>query len=256
VSECPSAVNDKLLKALPTKGLLASQLECLNCSFKYPVHLDIFYSVSLALPNIPVLGLPLLIQDCLDKFISSELIHGVKCDICSKSGSTSTFLKSLTFAKLPQLLCFHIHRLVWLSNGTTLKRTEHILAPEYLNMGKYVYSNQISKYTSLFNPLNTKLDRNASLSNYQNMAFDSNLAPKSALKPIRTSSSKYRFRLCATIVHLGDSTSGHFVTYRRGNCENEDIWFYASDTIIRQVTIEEVLSKPAYMLFYERVNTP
>lgn len=29
-------------------------------------------------------------------------------------------------------------------------------------------------------------------------------------------------------------------------------WYYTSDTVVKEVTIEEVLSTPAYMLFYDR----
>lgn len=29
-------------------------------------------------------------------------------------------------------------------------------------------------------------------------------------------------------------------------------WFYTSDTIVREVSIDEVLSVPAYLLFYDR----
>lgn len=29
-------------------------------------------------------------------------------------------------------------------------------------------------------------------------------------------------------------------------------WFYTSDTIVREVSIDEVLSVPAYLIYYDR----
>lgn len=29
-------------------------------------------------------------------------------------------------------------------------------------------------------------------------------------------------------------------------------WYYTSDTVVKETTIDEVLSVPAYMLFYDR----
>lgn len=81
------------------------------------------------------------------------------------------------------------------------------------------------------------------------------------------------YRLLAVVVHSGVAQSGHFVTYRRGALRNShkyflihplfvfyfkfcvlpiSRWYYTSDTIVKEVTIDEVLSKPAYILFYDR----
>lgn len=32
------------------------------------------------------------------------------------------------------------------------------------------------------------------------------------------------------------------------------VWFYCSDTIVKQVSVDEVLSARAYLLFYQRVD--
>lgn len=33
-------------------------------------------------------------------------------------------------------------------------------------------------------------------------------------------------------------------------------WYYTSDTIVKEVTIDEVLNVPAYLLFYDRGSGP
>jgi ubiquitin carboxyl-terminal hydrolase 30 len=61
------------------------------------------------------------------------------------------------------------------------------------------------------------------------------------------------YRLLAVIVHSGDaSSSGHFICYRRGSMRNYHKWYLTSDCLVKEVSIEEVLSSPAYMLFYDR----
>lgn len=66
----------------------------------------------------------------------------------------------------------------------------------------------------------------------------------------RRSSSKSRlYRLAAILVHLGEATSGHYITYRKLTSRN---WLYTSDTDTRTVPVEEVLASNAYMLIYER----
>lgn len=61
------------------------------------------------------------------------------------------------------------------------------------------------------------------------------------------------YRLLAVIVHSGDASNcGHFITYRRGSLRNYHKWYLTSDHLVKEVSIEEVLSCPAYMLFYDR----
>lgn len=65
------------------------------------------------------------------------------------------------------------------------------------------------------------------------------------------------YKLTAVIVHLGDISSGHFITYRRAPSINgqrfPDQWLYTSDVIVKKVPLSEVLAADAYMLFYEKI---
>merc|ERR1712150_331920 len=76
-------------------------------------------------------------------------------------------------------------------------------------------------------------------------------------------SSSYNFNnnysLRAVVVHLGAIDSGHYVTYRReagitysAEESRKPKWFYTSDSVVRQVTLEDVLNTNPYMLFYEK----
>lgn len=60
------------------------------------------------------------------------------------------------------------------------------------------------------------------------------------------------YRLLAVVVHTGEANGGHFITYRRGALRNSHRWYYTSDTVVKEVSIDEVLSVSAYLLFYDR----
>ena len=60
-----------------------------------------------------------------------------------------------------------------------------------------------------------------------------------------------RFKLASAIVHIGDVYAGHFVSYRRSPSPHST-WLYASDSLVRHASTEEVMASTAYMLFYER----
>lgn len=67
---------------------------------------------------------------------------------------------------------------------------------------------------------------------------------------------KYVYLLKAVIVHLGDTSSGHFITYRRGpmNSQQQSKWYYISDIEVKEVSFSEVSRSCAYMLFYESLS--
>ncbi|KAB8109287.1 hypothetical protein EE612_045505 [Oryza sativa] len=68
-----------------------------------------------------------------------------------------------------------------------------------------------------------------------------------------------RYRLVGFVEHLGPSMyAGHYVAYVRPSppqqTNGSSSWFRASDTDITEVSLEEVLKREAYLLFYERIE--
>ncbi|KAH9807750.1 ubiquitin C-terminal hydrolase [Melampsora americana] len=63
------------------------------------------------------------------------------------------------------------------------------------------------------------------------------------------------YGLYAVIVHKGVDNGGHYFCYvlsdHAGSSERS--WLYCSDTEVRRVKVEEVMSAKAYMLFYEQL---
>lgn len=143
-----------LKRNLPTKGLLAHQMWCLKCDHKFTIQFESFHSISLAIPTIRKLNETITLKDCLNAFVSSEVLQDVVCENCQKldeqddASSTrrkSTFVKRLTFAKLPQVFVIHFQRLVFSSNGMPMKKEDRVKFPNLLIMDEYQYEHYAVK---------------------------------------------------------------------------------------------------------------
>ncbi|XP_006894891.1 PREDICTED: ubiquitin carboxyl-terminal hydrolase 30 [Elephantulus edwardii] len=274
----------------PFHGRLTSNMVCKHCEHQSPVRFDTFDSLSLSIPA-AMWGHPLTLDHCLHHFISSESVRDVVCDNCTKieaqatltggkvEHQRTTFVKQLKLGKLPQCLCIHLQRLSWSSQGTPLKRHEHVQFSEFLTMDIYKYrllghrrgqpqptlTNSAGAGPPVPKPvLNQPGAPKAQI--FMNGACSPSLLP-SLPAPVPFplpalpdySSSTYLFRLMAVVVHHGDMHSGHFVTYRRSPpspknpLSTSNQWLWVSDDSVRKASLQEVLSSSAYLLFYERV---
>ena len=257
-----------------------------------------------------VTAAPVTLETLLQMFVSVEAVSSVSSSnntesVTDNSSLTSTknsndnntdgnknhsrdLVKQLTFARLPECICFHIQRTAF-EKGIPRKRNDPVLFPAILNMDNYVYNRQISKKKML-----EKLSTNASSKNLNEeevtpgnyctqtpvsletpSCASSNwfLSPgdednslmissiSSTMSDICNYSTNNNYNLRAVVVHIGAIDSGHYVTYRReadiSNSSNDSVkqrWFYTSDSVVREVTLDEVLNTNPYMLFYERNN--
>ncbi|KAF4011643.1 hypothetical protein G4228_004152 [Cervus hanglu yarkandensis] len=265
-------------------------------SLESPVRFDTFDSLSLSIPA-ATWGHPLTLDHCLHHFISSESVRDVVCDNCTKieakgtlngekvEHQRTTFVKQLKLGKLPQCLCIHLQRLSWSSQGTPLKRHEHVQFGEFLMMDIYKYhllghkpghrSPERCEKAGPAPELQGGLAAPTSVHNHpggpKTQIFMNGACSPSLLPALPTpmpfplpavpdySSSTYLFQLMAVVVHHGDMHSGHFVTYRRSppSAKNpvsaSSQWLWVSDDAVRKASLQEVLSSSAYLLFYERV---
>ncbi|GIY87969.1 hypothetical protein CDAR_596061 [Caerostris darwini] len=266
--------------AFPMRGLLVNELKCNSCNYKHPARYESFDSITLTIPT-PNPG-NLTLHDLLLKFISCELIQDVVCETCPKEESASEntdqiiktiFSQQVSFGKLPECLCIHIQRTVWLKNGLSMKCHDKISFPEVLIMDYYVHNHSQkdrqlgASYSRLrLTGGNSKNSQNItnSLSSSETHAkpiadFSDtllNVLPLS-LPPNKDimCSFKYMYLLKAVVVHLGGVSSGHFITYRRvGTNKQNEKWFYTSDLEVKEVPFSEVSAAGAYMLFYEKMR--
>ncbi|XP_068422417.1 ubiquitin carboxyl-terminal hydrolase 30 isoform X1 [Clinocottus analis] len=279
----------------PFHGRLTSNMSCKRCKQQSPVRYDSFESLSLSIP-LPQWGRPISLDQCLQHFISSETIKEVECENCTKlqQGNTvngqvlesqrTTFIKQLKLGKLPQCLCIHLQRLTWSSEGTPIKRQEHVLFTERLSMDRYKHNASTHRSQRIkCAPIPIKAENsdnsmekpsaNGTEAEHRynnNNSFSNGTCSSVLLQPPGVnpqlgltcdySSPEYLFQLTAVLVHHGDMHSGHFVTYRRSpssphtSSPISSQWLWVSDDSVRKASQHEVLSSNAYMLFYERVR--
>lgn len=243
-----SVWNDRLTKQIPPpyRGALSSQLACAGCGYKSVVRVDKFDSITLNLPETKASGI-LSLGHLLSEFVNAETLNDVECESCNKINSHT---KTLTFGKLPPCLAIHISRTGW-NNGRAIKRQDYVHFPESLSMAPYSFiqpslgSNCSTPWGSTMSLYTASL-ANATPTNEQ-YTFGSPFQTFGGMFP------RNLYRLLAVVVHGGnESNTGHFVTYRRGSMRNYHKWYYTSDHFVKEVTIEEVLSVPAYILMYDR----
>lgn len=272
----------------PFHGRLTSNMSCKRCEQQSPVRYDSFDSLSLTIP-LPQWGRPVSLDQCLQHFISSETIKEVECENCTKlqegtlavsQSQRTTFIKQLKLGKLPQCLCIHLQRLTWSSEGSPIKRQEHVQFSEYLSMDRYKHSTSAQRFVPIkCSPKHLKTDNleddliaqptangteKEHHNNNQPFSNGSALFHYSGMRPQLSLTcefgSEYLFQLTAVLVHHGDMHSGHFITYRRspafprGPSSFSSQWLWVSDDTVRKASLHEVLSSNAYMLFYERVR--
>ncbi|XP_027205535.2 ubiquitin specific protease 30 [Dermatophagoides pteronyssinus] len=256
---------DKILRnsknSLPTRGILSNHLKCQNCRRNYPIHLEIFNSISLSLPTLSSLqlGSSIPLEMCLNKFLTEEEIDDFHCQYCNQK---SKFSKRIELIKLPRLLCFHVHRLVWLECQQT-KRVEHIKFPEVLIMDPFKHNS--IKFSNKKDREQLKSSAGGDIGKQQQSISHEGI------------SAQYIYILNSVIVHLGNNHSGHFVCYRRSrsptpspttstttatttindnDCRSlmKSKWFKTSDLLVKEVNKKEVFASCAYMLFYEKIK--
>ena len=148
---------------------------------KSPTRSILFNNLTLYLPTQPNPFQPISIESLLQ----SNLIE--------KLETSSSKLQS--FARLPKILCLHIQR-TGFSSGHAFKRDDRVQFPLYLNMTNFVYSRQLCRRKS------TKMVRSVTVD------------LQSPTEPPPSQFSQNSYGLCAVIVHLGEISTGHYITYR------------------------------------------
>jgi len=61
------------------------------------------------------------------------------------------------------------------------------------------------------------------------------------------------YQLIGVVEHKGAMGHGHYVAYVK--CDQEDYagqWFRVSDSLVKEVSLSNVLQSQAYILFYEK----
>lgn len=153
--------------------------------------------------------------------------------------------KQVMFCTPPKLLVLHLSRSSFYegSFGYSAKNNCVVPFPEYLNMDSFTTSYNLNMTPS--KPLSVPLQTGLAKQEETETANRS-----SPTKPM------FSYILAGVVVHIGNHSSGHYLTYRRrprhaSRGLSED-WFRISDEDVEKASIGEVLRSNPFLLFYER----
>ncbi|CAH0479873.1 unnamed protein product [Peronospora belbahrii] len=251
-------------------GALTTAVECKACGKRTEIVENAFH-LSVSVPDRH--QHELTITDCLNNFVAETQLlvedkNGYDCEKCSRQlkvrSATGLFIRKkrlgsnaqpemevvlrdasmhLFVSAIPRVLVVHVKRL-----ARSRKITQHIAFHEKLDMTPYV---------------------------------------SDVLRQGGGDARKYSlcYELIAVVVHMGNRRSGHYVAYVSRSRRREALlaararsrftseegraaasmvttprikegsprtWYYVSDTVVKRVSLEQVLQCEAYMLFYQR----
>lgn len=203
-------------------GQYASRLECGTCHKTSTTYIP-FNMLSVPVPS---KRKDLDLQDCIDSFVSPEMLTGDnawKCPRCKESLSTK---KKLTITRLPAVLIIHLERfsLSTVPQLTFVKNTSKITVPMRLNMKKYwpdIQDEQEREQLTKF--------------------------------PLRGQEGEWEYSLYGIVRHYGTLDGGHYIAEVKKN----GTWVKFDD---EKVKVSDNMGKraetdgSAYILFYEKVR--
>jgi ubiquitin C-terminal hydrolase len=132
-------------------------------------------------------------------------------------------LKCLLLTRLPTIVCVHIQRRYYDPRLDRMAKTiQHVEFEEIMDFGKY------SAYSGDDKGMIGKRDETS------------------------RKTSPVLYRLMSVVEHRGNAFGGHYVAYRR-DVANCGMWVYVSDEVVKSIPWDEVKTRQAYMLFYEKM---
>jgi ubiquitin carboxyl-terminal hydrolase 30 len=258
----------------PFHGYLLTQLECLDCAYKYPLRLESFYSLSLTLPQITrhLYGNFTLFQ-LFHNYFKPEHLTEMKCENCSKNASpthTKGFIKRQAIAKLPECLAIHIQRNSWSGNNfEMIKQTNHVQFPLEIKIDNVKsiadtspsLSNDLSKFQAISQFSLKQVGIGGLLGGKCLNKKSESPPPVPVTQSLVAPPPQSMYELKSAVVHYGTAHSGHFVSFRKqlnnnvnhSKSNNDESWLQISDSDIKRVKQTTLLNSNVYMLFYQKV---
>jgi ubiquitin carboxyl-terminal hydrolase 20/33 len=156
------------------------------------------------------------LEDCLYAFFSADHLHGDDMYSCEKCSKLRNGVKQCRLTGLPEILCIH------------LKRFRH----------EYTYNTKVG--TRVTFPL-----------------CDLDMRPfmlKAALEQAEEEGKSTEYDLVAFVSHRGAGVEfGHYVSYCYNSVDGN--WYEYDDASVVRVDEADVLSREAYVLFYQKKST-
>ncbi|KAG8958513.1 ubiquitin-specific protease doa4 [Tulasnella sp. 419] len=212
------------------QGQFRSRLQCLTCNTTSTTYNPFMY-ISLPIPTRRGVT-RLTLHDCLDAFVKKEVLEASDAWHCPKCKELRKATKELTLSRLPPVLLIHLKRFSFKGPFTDKLETTVDFPLKGLDLTEYMPP-----------PLPPGADKS--------LVLPTNGGGSSRLDDPRTQLPPYKYDLYAVTNHYGTLTSGHYTSF----ISTMGQWAYCDDSRISGAPPQNVVGRPAYILFYRRVPT-
>ncbi|VDK48272.1 unnamed protein product [Anisakis simplex] len=163
-----------------------------------------------------IFGGSVSLMDCLATFFSPDDLRGDNMYSCEKCSKLRNGVKICKITRLPEILCIHLKRFRHDTYNSTKVNTNVTFPLCDLDLSLFVADP--GKYSNSESMNSTKYD------------------------------------LCAFITHHGSTAeSGHYLAYCRNNIDSN--WYEYDDSVVTKIDAADVMTKQAYVLFYQKRRT-
>ncbi|RCK63221.1 Ubiquitin carboxyl-terminal hydrolase 4 [Candida viswanathii] len=220
------------------QGQHLSQLKCLECGFTSTTY-NAFSILSLPIPQkLNNLG-KVLLKDCLEEFVTTELLDDNNKWYCPQCKRFTRLTKKIAITRLPQVLIVNFNRFKMTNTGGFNKLETFVTYPvnEELDMTPY------------WPDVGSRINENSTMS----IEMEQDLLQSF---PIRNQTPPFKYKLFGVANHFGNLTTGHYTSYvyKHSDSKKTRNWCYFDDSkITYNVSPSQVVNKNAYCLFFQRV---
>jgi ubiquitin carboxyl-terminal hydrolase 8 len=202
------------------QGQFRNRLQCMTCQ-KTSTTYNTFMYLSLPIPT--GRGITrVTLQQCLDAFVKEEVMEKADAWNCPSCKTARKATKKLSLSRLPPILLIHLKRFSF--KGPFTDKLETLV--EF--------------------PV-----KNLDLTNYMPPLLPPGVDKSPPPRPNDPSAQlpPYRYELYGVTNHFGTLTSGHYTSF----ISSRGSWLYCDDSRISRANPEDVVGRPAYILFYKRI---
>ncbi|KAK7205143.1 hypothetical protein BZA70DRAFT_295619 [Myxozyma melibiosi] len=196
------------------QGQYQSKLMCMTCKFTSTTYNP--FSV-LSLPLAP--GKHVSLKQCFDMFVMEEVLDKDDAWYCPQCKTQRKATKTLRIARLPMILIVHLKR--FKTNGRWTNKLDTFV--DYP-----VHDLDLTSYWPAFR-------------SEDSMWIDK--VPKSDQVP------PFKYNLYGVVNHYGTLRGGHYTAYMHKNNKG---WLVFDDSRVAMIKEDKVVSRDAYVLFYQR----
>ncbi|EGO22632.1 hypothetical protein SERLADRAFT_372069 [Serpula lacrymans var. lacrymans S7.9] len=208
------------------QGQFRNRMECLTCH-KTSTTYNTFMYLTLPIPIVRGSS-KVSLQSCLDAFVKEEILENTDAWHCPNCKALRKATKRLSLSRLPPILLIHLKRFSFKGPFTDKIETVVDFPLRTLDLTNYMPP-----------PLPPGMDKGN-----MNGANLSTEDPRMQTPP-------YKYDLYGVTNHFGTLSGGHYTAFiaSRGG------WVYCDDSRVTPTDAKQVVGRPAYVLYYKRVQS-